>query len=31
VLTMPDRQVRTIGGVVLVVGLVALYLFRGPA
>lgn len=28
VLTMPDRQVRTIGAVVLVAGVVALYLVR---
>ena len=29
VLRMPDRQVRTIGGVVLAAGLVALLLVRG--
>ena len=27
---MPDRQVRIVGGIVLVAGLVALYLVRSP-
>ena len=28
-LTLPDRQLRAIGGIVLVIGLVALYFVRG--
>lgn len=31
VLTMPDRQIRIIGGVLLMAGLVALYLVRGTS